>query len=329
MSEEDVYKALLGEITIGMLYNSPIPGREDDTPSFGLWEDNGYIKWKDFGLADQYGNKPANLIQHLKGYPLTAQGFGRAMRYIRNELSFSMIGEPPTRLKRTNRGEKLAYVKKRSWLDFELEYWNRFSIDETFLTEEDVTPLDYLSWDGDNKIIESKLGDPVFLFWWSQNPASWKIYRPLGPRKYKFRQQNIKGVIEGWNSMVRARENAPNKRFKILFIVASSKDRFVLKRAFNTPMQYNAINPKAESERRDILLKIDEIRASADRVIIIYDDDPTGMKCAKILAEETGFETFNVTNKFLGHKDIADMKDTTRGNLPYDQIVETILNIVK
>lgn len=332
MTDEDIYRVLLGDVTIGENYNSPIPvkyrGKEDKTASFGLYyKDDGILRWKDYGFPSAFGNKAGNLVQYLReGFPFTPKGYKQALAYIEGEVRMGLLGQPPTQLKRRRKGDSVPVVLSgESYLDFELDFWHRFDFSENELHYEDIYPLRSMTYhEGGENVFQSIPGNPAFIYWWSRNPASYKLYRPLGDKRDKFRQWNIEGVIEGWNTMIKEYNGTP---FDILFINSSTKDRIVTKKAFKGEY-VSSINPRGESDRIDLINKKDEINSLAKRVVIIYDADDPGYDGALMLSQLTGWEMVDVRGKLHGQKDIADMKDKTRGNMSYPEIKQTILSLI-
>lgn len=329
ITQIDIYRQWLGDIIIGALYNSPLPGRKDDTASFGIFEKNGQLLWKDFGLGDQWGNKPENLVQYMEGLSLDGRGYYEAIELIKKNVGVNTLSKPLTQLKRLAKADTTAYIKGRKPLDFEQAYWDRFSISPEELEHENITGLDFFSWDGsDTPSIASTPEDPAFVYWWNKSPASWKLYRPKTKNKReKFRQLNIQGVIEGWNSMMVEWEIVNNIPFDILFILSSSKDRLVTKRCMRlcSDLHTSAINPRGESDRVEIVANSEFIKSISTRQIILYDADDPGYISSKELAEQTGFETYDMRNQLGGQKDISDFIDAERGAHSYSQLY-TILS---
>jgi len=343
ITQQDIYRAWLGDIIIGPLYNSPIPGRNDRTPSFGLYVKDGQILWCDHGLANQFGDKPENLVQHMEGLELTPKGFYDARRLITKRLNVpSVVALPLVQLRQRPKRQTTPYIKERGYKDFELDYWARFDIDEKELLNENIHPLESMSWSGEGgkAHVVSTPSNPAFVYWWNRNPASWKMYRPLGDKRDKFRQDNIKGVIEGWHSMMATHELSSKGKFDIMFVLSSTKDRLVVKHAFGNHIYYNGINPKGESDYQDIVAHRDEIKAIADRVIILYDADDAGQKGSERLGLLTGFEYYPIPKGFLGKhynpnhdemvntKDFSDYVDIQRGGNSYESLLNLINNLI-
>lgn len=340
ITDEDVYRYYLGDVIVGMMYNSPIPGRKDDTPSFQLYEKDGRIRWVDYGLTDQFGRDPENLVQYLRHLPLTNPAYFDAKRLIKSEVSVGMMGKPLTQLRRRPSRTAIPYIKPKDFEQFELDYWNRFSITKAELLIEDIQPISSMSWGGEggSAHVRSTPDSPAFVYWWNRNPAAWKMYRPMEVKKNRFRQENVDGVIEGWNSMINAHNLSARKKFEILFILSSTKDRLVVKHAYNNPTVYNGINPRGERDRQDIIAQKDYLLSIADRVIILYDADDAGWTGTQVLMDLTGFEGFDVRGhlgtwtdpkgELVQTKDFSDYVDSERGNHSYSELLNLINSII-
>lgn len=335
ITQQDIYRAWLGDVIIGKMYNSPIPGRRDRTPSFQLYIYKGGIRWKDWGLGDQYGWDAQNLVQHMEGLPLTNEGFGMAYHVIKSRIGKNVIAQPLVQLRRRADRETTPYIKERDFLDFELEYWDRFDITKEELISEDISSVDSMSWagkEGEAHVVSTP-SDPAFVFWWARNPASWKIYRPLANKRDKFRQDNVSGIVEGmatWmNDTVDNISKINDGKVDTLFITSSTKDRLVIKHAFPDRTKYNAINPRSETGYKEIVDNLDVIDQWANRVVILYDADDAGYKGSQNLAKYTNFETYDMRGKLDGQKDFADFVDSQRGNHSYEELVNTITQTIK
>lgn len=328
LTDEDIYRKYLGDVIIGEMYNSPIPGRNDDTPSFRLYEKDGRILWKDFGLAAQFGSKPENLVQYLRGIELTPKGYYDAQRMIQKEM-FRESMKPPVILQKRRKHEGTPYVRGDfDYQRWEISYWQRFYLDAPFLMGEDVQALRFMNWSGDHDEcdLKSTPEDPAFIYWWNRSPSSYKIYRPLTSKRDKFRQEGISGVIEGWNSMMKQRGG---EKFEVLFINEASKDRFVVKKAMGDVQRWNAINPRSCTDRQDLLANRDLIFSLAERVISLYDADDPGFKGSRTLSDQMGCEYEDMRGVLSGEKDFSDYVDQERGNHSLNDLRELICDICK
>lgn len=322
MTDEDIYRYYLGDVIVGEMYNSPVPYRRDDVPSFGLYEaDDGIIRWKDFGLPDQCGNKALNLVQHLKCLPLDKSGYFEAARLVEMEVTPGISGKG---LKQSLRRKKklTPYIKGGiDYRPFEIEYWKRFSIDTAMLKEHKIEGLRFIGWDGveGESNIFSEKEDPAFIYWFNKDNASWKLYRPKAGKRDKFRTNNISGVIEGWNQL--------QSYGDILLVASSTKDRLVLKKALPSN-KVGVINPSAEGVKRDIVNAKEELKQRFKHQVILYDADTVGYQGAKSLARYTDFHTVDMRGKLGKEKDFSDFVDTQRGSKSYEELRSILQSIL-
>src|SRR5688572_15781777 len=134
------------------MYNSPIPGRKDDTPSFVVYEKNGQLRWTDHGLTNQCGYHPVNLVIHMRGLPCDTEeeirrSYGIAKRIIDTEIKIGMMGKPPTQLRSRPQYDRPPLLRTGAFRDWEHEYWNRFELSEEELRYESTEALHSLTWE--------------------------------------------------------------------------------------------------------------------------------------------------------------------------------------
>lgn len=328
MNDEQIYRYLLGDVVIPDLYVSPLgpPYRKIDTAeSFGLYilNDDGIVRWKDFGLADQHGNRAINLLMYMRGLPMETEAQRKhsyilAKKIIEKEIKQEFFGKDFTPLKKGQRVSKgtLPFVEfSQNFTDFELDYWNRYQITEEDLKREWIYKLESLKWIGKNEGKEtlSTPEDPAFVYVFKRNPISWKLYRPLTPiKKNKFRQWNIDGVIEGAHDL-------PEKT-DLLIITGSTKDRTVIKK-----LNYHSINGTAEGSYVNFILNKDKLKLIAKRIVVMHDADDAGAKTSEVLAGHLGCEWVDMRGKLDGQKDFSDFVDKYKGNHSYKEL-QTIIN---
>lgn len=324
ITQQDIYRHYVGDIIIGAMYNSPIPGRQDDTPSFCLYIKNNQILWCDHGLPDQFGNQPENLVQYLKGIELTPRGYYLAKDVISREVGgATTLRRPLTQLRRRFDKKISPYVKGRADFEpYELNYWRRFNLNGDDLREANIEPLDFLSWTGEEgkPVIFSEPNNPAFIYWWGRDPASWKLYRPLADKRDKFRQDNVDGVIEGWSLLDKDFSQVYPKKLPLVIICSSFKDQLVVRKVMRKYNNVSTIGPRGESELGTIIDRKNDILLRADRVVILFDADDAGYKGSKKLAEATGFEFADMRELLAGYKDFSDYVDTERGNYSYKEL---------
>lgn len=317
VSDDDIYRYICGsDIVVGNMYRSPL--RDERTPSFGLYEENGIIKWKDFGYPDSSGNKAINLLMESMGL-----GFAEAIKYANTEIKQNTTLKGSIKLKVNRESKsKLPFVK---WSDiekdYELNYWYlRYGIDRADLRRERIYSLDSLSWIGKDSetALTSVKNDPAFLYLLQEatknKPLSFKVYRPLTERRSdKFRQFNVSGVIEGWYSYIEERK--PNEKFGLTIICSSTKERLVLKKA-----GFRAINPTSEGSMGVFLRTRDLLNKLSERFVIMYDADDPGFEASRKLNKETGWPYVDMRGKLEREKDFSDWIDPEKGGRSYDDL---------
>lgn len=297
-TDEEIYSYFLGDVVVGDMYRSPMPDRpkNDTSPSFGLYEKDGRILWKDFGSSDASGNKPVNFVMdYLK------VSYAQAMRIIETEVKTGMIGRK-VKLSKRRKGDVLpSLVKRREFTQGELNYWLQYGIEEEDLIREDIYALDRLAWlpSGGGQFESSTDEIPIFIYWFNDSPASWKKYRPEARNEGQviatkdFLTWNVTDVVEGWNSY-------PDET-DLTIITSSTKDRACVKKC-----KYDSLNPTGENAYNGLLLKKDEINKRSKRVLIMLDADEPGFKASKKLSELTGWDYWDMRVELRGEKDFSD-----------------------
>jgi len=172
-------------------------------------------------LADPYGNKALNLLQYLRGLPLSSAGYYRAKQIAETEIARNYISNtfvPLKKGKRMSEGIPPFVEFDENFTDYELRYWERYGISAEELLQQQIYSLKSLRWgDSTNKVI-STVGDPAFVYIFNRNPISWKVYRPLNTSGQKFRQWGIENVVEGMHQIHEA---------EMGILVSSTKERVV------------------------------------------------------------------------------------------------------
>jgi hypothetical protein len=323
MTDEQIYKYLCGNIDIGDMYLSPIPSKyrkPDTNNSFGLYlKDDGVIRWKDYGLSDQAGYRAIHLYQYMMGFPLDGKGFYAAKNSAERELKKYFANKPQVELLKSKHYDKknlCPFVEYDSnFADFELEYWDRFSITKEDLVPENIFSLKSLKWLDTSKVIKSEPNDPAFIYIFKLNPISWKIYRPLN-KDQKFRQWNIEGVIEGVNEGV---------KLKDAIMLSSTKDRLVVKKALKG-YNYDFGNATSENSFVNLIQKKDIF---GGRKLFVYDADDAGFNASVKCAMHLNGEYFDMRGKLDGQKDFSDYVDKQRGKHSYQELRSLLIENLK
>lgn len=333
-TDEDIYAFLLGRhVEVGEMYCSPIPHRQDDTPSFGLYEENGVVKWKDFGLSNPYGNKAINLLMYMRDLPMNKQGYAMAKEIVRREVKRGIYGQPPAKLKRgSNSKKELPLIEwSKDFTDYELAYWSRFGINRDILLAERIYALRMLAYGSRENGVASAPHDPAFLYLLQEarhrRGVAFKTYRPLTENKRdKFRQWNISNVIEGWLAFKPYCQKLKQEGRKIpLFVgLSSTKDRLVMRKA-----GFVGLNPTGETAWRTFALIDPIIDEIAERKVWLLDADDAGFKASQDASRElNGWEYVDMRGKLGRWKDFSDYIDTEKGNHSYEELVELLNRIL-
>lgn len=295
VTDEEIYYYLLGQFDVGAMYCAPRDLRDGDhNASFGVYEDGGVLKWHDFGLPRKaVGKRAIDLLMEMRGV-----NYYEAQKIVEREISPARIGREPLKLKKVDNYRGLPFITYREHNSSELAYWRKFHQSGYDLIYEKIFALDYMQYSDNSFKIQSYPNDPAFVYLFNKNPLKCKIYRPYN-KDYKFRMFNMDGIIEGWESMIRERENL-DRPFSRLFITSSTKDRLCWKKCCE--IDESTINPPSEKILREIVMKKNELYSLTNEIIVIFDGDETGREMARQLSEDLSGHYVDVT-KLLGWDD--------------------------
>jgi KaiC/GvpD/RAD55 family RecA-like ATPase len=185
-------------------------------------------------------------------------------------------------------------VKKREYNRAELVYWLKFGINiETLLKYNVVAIEEFSNTNKEGKIYSVRSNPDKFIFGYEN--GNWlKLYKPLDEKQYRFLYLGTKeqDYIFGWSQLP---ENAD-----LIFITGGEKDVMTL-----AALGYIAISLNSETACLDKTI-VDELRNRFNKIIILYDNDQTGLKQSQILSK-----THNLNRIVLPYipnngKDISD-----------------------
>lgn len=294
-SDYEIYEWLLeDDFIINKKIHSPIHRdrpQVDKNPSFSIYEtSDGELRWKDFGLMKQSGNKAVNLLMHMEGID-----FKTAMNKIRTEFGKNYdrkVVDYKERLYIEKDSKPPEILYGYNYKPFELGYWEDYYQTEEDLKRERIFALRLLQWsEGGFKEFSTDY-DPAFVFEFDID--SWKRYRPLTKNKqYKWSSFNIEGVMEGWHSW--------SKNSEYLIISSSTKDRVCVKKA-----GFDSINPVNEGSFTSFINTINIIKAKARHPIIMLDADNAGFEASVKLSKYFGLPMVDMRGQLSGEKDFAD-----------------------
>lgn len=284
ISEYQIYAHFLGEFKIGEILKSPF--RKDKNPSFGIFKSrkSGKLLWKDHGNGDC-----GDIIDFVRNYT-GLSNFNDVLCHIKS----SIIDHGTTTIHKGKEEEEVSIDKptvigvvRQAWTDIDDKYWSTFHISRSTLNKFKVSSIKYYLCNGIVKGVY-KDNNPMYAY---KVYNQFKIYRPLGDKFTKWRNNLTERDIQGYEQLPKTGE--------LLIITKSLKDVMCL-----YEMGYNAISPSSESTfiPEDILNKL---RERFKTILICFDRDPSGVKNMRKYSLKTGLKCILVHKKFKA-KDISD-----------------------
>lgn len=280
VTEYDIYARYIGQFRIGFIYNSPF--RKDKNPSFGIFQSKktGRLLFKDHGNGE-CGDviKFVSLYTGLTNYNDILQRIISDMNITnKTKLKATKISKPH---------ETVIGVVRQDFTEVDKQYWSQFGITLETLDKFNVNSIKYYLCDGVVKGIY-KDTNPMYSY---KVYDRFKIYRPLGDKYTKWRNNLTEIDIQGYEQLP---ENG-----NLLIITKSMKDVMCL-----YEMGYTAISPSSEStfipqQCLNILKK------RFKHIVIIYDRDKAGFQNVRKIINKYKLDFLFVNKKFKS-KDISD-----------------------
>lgn len=271
--------------------SNPFLSDKQNTPSFNIFNSSQSNEWryKDFATGDE--GSCFDLVMKL-----SKVSFSESLEIINRDLCLLLDNNQIQNKKHqyTNILNKNYSVKKRDFTQSEIEYWLKYNINTEILNKYNVVALEeYSNTNKEGKIYTIKSNANKFIFGYDN--GDWiKIYNPLDEKQYRFQYLGIKtqDYIFGWSILP---ENAD-----IIIITGGEKDVMTL-----AALGYIAISLNSETACLDKTI-VDELRNRFNKIIILYDNDQTGLKQSQILSK-----THNLNRIVLPYipnngKDISD-----------------------
>lgn len=281
VTEYDIYAAYIGSFKIGMIYNSPF--RRDKNPSFGCYysRSSKQLMFKDHGTGE-CGNviKFVSLYTGITNYPDILKDIVSRLKITNDtKLVSSKQYISPT--------ETVIGVVRQDFTLTDINYWSQFHISVSTLKKFGVSSIKYYLCNGIVKGIY-KESNPMFAY---KVYDHFKIYRPLGDKYTKWRNNLTELDIQGYKQLP--------KEGDILFITKSMKDVMCF-----YEMGIPAISPSSESTFIPNRV-LERLKKRFKRIIILFDRDLAGMKYSRKVSKETGLEAMFIHKKYKS-KDLSD-----------------------
>lgn len=281
VTEYEIYSHYLGQFKVGAIYNSPF--RKDKNPSFGIYYSKKANKllFKDHGTGECGGIiKFVSLMTGITVYNSILENIVEHLHITKDTKLDSTKEYKPT-------GETIIGVVRQPWTLADIGYWSMFHIGQKTLEKFNVNSIKYYLCNGIVKGIY-KDTNPMYAYKVNNN---FKIYRPLGDKYTKWRNNLTQDDIQGYQQLP--------KKGDTLIITKSLKDVMCL-----YEMGIPAISPSSESTWiPDTTLEA--LKKRFKRILVCFDRDSAGVRNLRKISLKTGLEPI-LTHKKFKAKDISD-----------------------
>ena len=280
-----------GRLLAAKNISNPFQAEKQETPSFNIFPTMGTGEWryKDFATGDD--GSCFDLVMKLFNI-----SFPEALQKINSDFTLLLDAtQEPIKSNRQLAQEVTKFtIKRKPFNHAEKGFWLKFGIDEQTLKRFNVSSLEEFS-------TTSKIGNPYttkssfdkFIFAYEND--NWvKLYKPLDEKKYKFQYLGTKeqGFIFGWKQLP---ENG-----ELLIITGGEKDVMTL-----AAKGFNAITLNSETATLPKSV-VDELKLRFKTILVLYDNDETGLKQSNILAVAHGLHRLVLPTLQNNGKDISD-----------------------
>lgn len=270
-TEAEIYRHYLGyDYVVGTLFNSPLPGRKDRTPSFGIYAKDGKLLWNDFGdITKEGAGDVFKFVRRMLncGFLEALQDINNSMRLgIIHSLSNSLKSKLPTIVYKNYQQE---YTKKNAFIQIviqnytkaDLDYWKSGGVSRKTLQFFKIHSTKVLYYNCTRLWTYSEQ-NPIYS-WVINNKI--KSYRPYEKEKaFKWLNNCTGDIIQGWDQLPLEGD--------LVVITKSYKDVAVFKE-----IGIPAIAPQSEN----VILTEDIIENLYKRfpnIIVMFDNDKPGLE---------------------------------------------------
>jgi hypothetical protein len=191
------------------------------------------------------------------------------------------------------RGSIRLECRSREWKQYDLDYWESYGINITWLKYAEVYPISHkIIYKGEHRYV---LGADKYAYAFvehKEGETTIKIYQPFNKQGYKWSNSHNGSVISLWTKVPQQGEQ--------ICICSSLKDALCL--WANTGIPSIAVQGEGYSISSTAC---NELRRRSNKIYILFDNDEAGLADGEKLAKQTGFINL-VLPKFDGGKDISD-----------------------
>ncbi|MBF2707747.1 AAA family ATPase [Flavobacterium soyangense] len=271
--------------------SNPFLAEKQETPSFNIFPSMTSNEWryKDFATGDDGSCFDLTMKLFNLSFPET-------LEKINSDFTLMLDAEnkPIKSVEQIKQVPPKYVAKQRPFTEAELSFWLKYGIDAETLKRFNVSSLEEFS-------STSNTGNPYTLksspnkFIFAYENDNWiKLYKPLDEKKYKFQYLGTKepGYIFGWKQL-------PEKGEKLI-VTGGEKDVMSL-----SAKGFNAITLNSETATLDKKI-VNELKLRFNQIIVLYDNDETGLKQSNILAITHGLHRLLLPTLQNNGKDISD-----------------------
>lgn len=293
------------------LYKSPF--RSDSKPSFGIYQQYGRVKFKDFATGEFGG------IYELIGMK-ERLSFNDVLKKICKDFSIN-IDNIDTCIKSKLKSnevycskfpknkETIISIRVRDWCTYDEEYWNSYGVDINTAKRFNIFPIDYY-WINNRAFRADKLAYAYVV--WENDKPYYKIYQPYN-KTVKWLNNYKKGTISLIDEI--------NADAETVVICSSVKDALCLICNFGI----DCIAPQGEGF--DIDISNLKERFPNAHFFVLFDNDEKGLLFASVLSEKYKLDNI-VIPQFEGGKDLSDMYKVL-GKDKFIEILSPMMNFIK
>lgn len=295
----------LGVKSIPCLINSPL--REDRHPSFGIYEYQNKVYWKDLANKDKGSIYDLLSLMWHTNFRETLDRINRDLKNFTQSTTERKVSYASTVIK----SNKTLNVKVREWRKYDLEYWKSYGISLKWLKYADVYPISHkiVTVNG----IPFTFGAEKYAYVYVErkdNKVTLKIYQPLTKdKRNKWCNKHDKSVISLWTKVP--------KEGKQICICSSLKDALCLWANTGIP----AISLQGEGYDMS-KTAISELKRRYKNIYILFDNDKAGLEDGIKLSKQTGFTNL-VLPEFEGGKDVSDLFKV-KGEIVFKEVINKL-----
>lgn len=299
LQEESVYMYYLGYYPkLRVMYHSPFS--KDNNPSFTFYCSGYKLFFKDFSSGNH--GDILNLVQSL--FHLTTS---EAINKLYNDLIIKNKSHSIPRVSLTEKKEnKLCSFETKIEVilrDFnkkDLEYWSQYYFDKNILNKYDIKPVQQVwlnneGWLEKDKLwYQNKENNPCYRYLFN---GKYKCYKPLEKNKKKKWVNNCDNIhnIQGFKQLLKGDTLILTKSYKD--VIVSNEHLKIPSLAFHGENHYH--HEKV----------INWMKKEYKKIIIIYDNDETGINSAKKMYDSYNLSYFHIPKEYLIKDNIKDISD--------------------